>query len=99
MSKVTISPDQTHPSQVEVHRAFTTPVLQDVKVNMNLMPVAPSLEAIKPFLPMFMDIEPKRENAYGPLTPLACPHDSLTAQRTALGWSSSYFTCNSFYQT
>ena len=86
VSKVTISPDQTRPSEPEVQRAFATPVLQEVKVNTNLMPVAPSLEAIKPFSPIFMDIEPKRENAYG-LAPMARPRVASTARRTALGWS------------
>ena len=67
VSKITISPDQTPPSNVEeVHKALATPVWKEFKVNMNVKSsTVPSLEAIKPFSPMFLDVEPKRENAYG----------------------------------
>ena len=85
---MTISPDQTRPSNVEeVQKTFATPVLQEVKVNTNVKAsTAPSIEAIKPFSPMFLDVEPKRENAYG-LAPLARPRVPSNARRTALGWS------------
>ena len=58
MSKITILLDQTHPSDVEeeVKKAFSMPVLQEVKVNMNITSAEPPLEAIKPFLPLFLDI-------------------------------------------
>ena len=91
VSKITISPDQTRPSNKveEVPKAFATPVLQEIKVNTNNVKpssVVPSLEAIKPFSPIFLDVEPKRENAYG-LAPVARPRVPLNARRTALGWS------------
>ena len=91
MSKITISPDQTRPSNKveEVQKAFATPVLQEVKVNTNSVKpssTVPSLEAIKPFSPIFLDVEPKRENAYG-LAPMARPRVPSNARRTALGWT------------
>ena len=88
VSKITLSPDQTRPSNVEeVQKTSATPVLQEVKVNTNVKSsTLPSLEAIKPFSPMFLDVEPKRENAYG-LAPAARPRVPSNARRTALGWS------------
>jgi serine/arginine repetitive matrix protein 2 len=88
VSKITISPDQTRPSNVEeVQKALATPVLQEVKVNTNVKSsTVPSLEAIKPFSPIFLDVEPKRENAYG-LAPAARPRVPSNARRSALGWS------------
>ena len=90
VSKITISPDQARPSKnVDVQQVFTTPVLQEVKVNTNIVvksSTVPSLEAIKPFSPIFLDVEPKRENAYG-LAPAARPRVPSNARRTALGWS------------
>lgn len=50
------------------------------------MPAAPSLQALKPFSPLVVDIEPKRENAFG-LAPDVRPRVGSTARRTALGWS------------
>jgi serine/arginine repetitive matrix protein 2 len=67
-------------------RTFGTPVLQQIPVNHNILSVAPSLEALKPFSPLSLDIEPKRENAFG-LAPSARPRVASTARRTALGWS------------
>jgi hypothetical protein len=88
VSKTTISPDQSRPCNVEeVEKLLATPVLQEVKVNTNVKsPTAPTLESIKPFSPMFLDVEPKRENAYG-LAPTARPRVPSIARRTALGWS------------
>ena len=87
VSKITISPDQSRPSNVEVQKTLSTPILQEVKVNTNVKSsTAPSLESIKPFSPIFLDIEPKRENAYG-LAPAARPRVPSNARRTALGWS------------
>ena len=85
-----ILPDQTRPSNKveEVLKAFTMPVLQEIKVNTNNVKpssVVPSLEAIKPFSPIFLYVEPKRENAYS-LAPVARPQVPLNARRTALGW-------------
>jgi hypothetical protein len=64
VSKITISPDQARPTNVEeVQNALATSVLQEVKVNTNIRSsTLPSLEAIKPFSPLFLDVEPKREN-------------------------------------
>jgi serine/arginine repetitive matrix protein 2 len=64
------------------------PVLQQIPINhnTNLMPAAPSLEALKPFSPLFVDVEPKRENAFG-LAPAVRPRVGSTARRTALGWT------------
>ena len=88
VSKTTISPDQARPCNIEeIEQALATPVLQEVKVNTNIKSsTAPSLEAIKPFSPIFLDVEPKRENAYG-LAPMARPRVPSNARRTALGWS------------
>jgi serine/arginine repetitive matrix protein 2 len=63
VSKITISPDQIRPTHVEeVPKALATPVLQEVKVNMNVKSSAvPSLEAIKPFSTMFLDVEPSKK--------------------------------------
>ena len=53
-------------SSEEIQKAFTTPVLQEAKVNTNVTSTAaPSLKAIKPFSLLFLDVEPKRENTYG----------------------------------
>jgi hypothetical protein len=84
VSKVTISPEKIRPSQVQ--QVSTTPVLQEVNINANVKSTAPSLDALKPFSPLFMDVEPKRENAYG-LAPMARPRVPSNARRTALGWS------------
>ncbi|KAG6865214.1 hypothetical protein C0991_004415 [Blastosporella zonata] len=62
------------------------PVLRQVPINHNIMSAAPSLEALKPFSSLVVDIEPKRENAFG-LAPHARPRVASTARRTALGWS------------
>ena len=56
----------------EVQKALATQVLQEVKANINVKSSVLSLEAVKPFFPMFLDVEPKKENAYS-LAPLACP--------------------------
>jgi serine/arginine repetitive matrix protein 2 len=74
VSKITISPGQTRPSNVEeVQKTLSTPTLQEVDVNTNFKSsTVPSYESIKPFSPIFLDIEPKRENAYG-LAPIARP--------------------------
>ena len=64
------------------------PALKEVKVNMNVKSsTGPSLEATKPFS-IFLNVEPKRQNAYG-LAPTAyCrPRVPSNARRTALGWS------------
>ncbi|TFK33165.1 hypothetical protein BDQ12DRAFT_448473 [Crucibulum laeve] len=88
IAKVTTSPEQTRPSNADLHRSFATPaaVLQQILVNANIMPSAPSLEALKPFSPFMMNVEPKRENAFG-LAPNARPRVASTTRRTALGWS------------
>ena len=81
MSKIMVSSDQIHPNVEEVQKALAMLVLQEVKANMNVKSSSvPSLEAVKPFLPMF----PKRENAYS-LAPMAHPRVPSNARRTALG--------------
>ena len=62
------------------------PALKEVKVNTKVSSTVPSLEAIKPFSSIFLDVEPKRENAYS-LAPTARPRVPSNARRTALGWS------------
>lgn len=88
VSKMTLSPDQTRSSNVEVQQPppLATPVLQQVHINQNIMPTAPSLDVLKTFSPLCMDIEPKRENAYG-LAPAARPRVPSVTRRSALGWS------------
>ena len=61
-------------------------VLQQINVNHNILSPAPSLDALKPFSPLVVDVEPKRENAFG-LAPHARPRVGSTARRTALGWT------------
>ncbi|KAF9457373.1 hypothetical protein BDZ94DRAFT_1175700 [Collybia nuda] len=78
------SPEKKKQS-VSDSRVFGTP-LQQIPINHNILSVAPSLEALKPFSPLVVDIEPKRENAFG-LAPHARPRVASTARRTALGWS------------
>ena len=63
-----------------------TPVLQPIKPNKNIMAAAPSLEALKPFSPLVVDIEPKQEKAFGAPRE-ARPRVGSNARRTALGWS------------
>ena len=47
VSKITISLDQTRPCKnVEVQQTFATPVLQDLKINTNVISTAPSFEPI-----------------------------------------------------
>ena len=86
-TKTTLSPEAVRRTKKSTVDSERTPVLQPRLVNHNLA-AAPSLEAIKPFSPlaMPMDIEPKRENAFG-LAPNARPRVASTARRTALGWS------------
>jgi serine/arginine repetitive matrix protein 2 len=86
VTKVTISPEQIRPSNVAVQQVSAAPVLQEVHINANIMSTAPSLDALKPFSPLFLDVEPKRENAYG-LAPMARPRVASNARRSALGWS------------
>jgi len=83
---VTVSSERIRPSNPGVQQGFATPVLQEVNINANVMSTAPSLDALKPFSPLLMDVEPKKENAYG-LAPLARPRVPSNARRTALGWS------------
>lgn len=83
--KVTAPSPEKKKQSVSDARVFGTP-LQQIPVNHNILSVAPSLEALKPFSPLVVDIEPKRENAFG-LAPLARPRVASTARRTALGWS------------
>ena len=59
MSKTTISPNQTRPTNVEevpkaeVAKALATPLPYEIKVNANFKSSAvPSLQAIKPFSPL-----------------------------------------------
>ena len=59
----TISPEKTTAPVTEV--LTTTPVLRQVPVNANMMSVAPSINALKPFSPLAFDIKPKLENAFG----------------------------------
>jgi hypothetical protein len=75
------------PPSPEVHRT-PVPVLQQIPVNRNtnLMSAAPFLEALKPFSPLVIDVEPKRENAFG-LSPAGRPRVGSTARRTVLGWT------------
>jgi len=80
----TISPEKTTAPVTEVKVPTTTPVLRQVPVNMLF--VAPSIDALKPFLPLAVDIKPKRKNAFG-LAPNVRPRVGSTARRTALGWS------------
>ncbi|KAF8060726.1 hypothetical protein FPV67DRAFT_304096 [Lyophyllum atratum] len=81
------SPEKVQPTaHVNINRSIATPVLQQIPVNRNLMSAAPSLEALKPFSPLVLDMEPKRENAFG-LAPNARPRVGSNARRTALGWS------------
>ncbi|GLB36845.1 hypothetical protein LshimejAT787_0311320 [Lyophyllum shimeji] len=88
INKVTpLSPEKTPPAMTDnITRSVATPVLQDKPVNRNIISVAPSLEALKPFSPLVVDLEPKRENAFG-LAPNARPRVGSNARRTALGWA------------
>ncbi|KAF8957811.1 hypothetical protein BDZ97DRAFT_2061970 [Flammula alnicola] len=87
ISKGTLLPEQTWISNsiIDYQRI---PVLQQKPINKNIhmMTTAPSLEVLKPFSPLVMDIEPKHENAFG-LAPNVRPRVGSTARRTALGWS------------
>jgi len=82
----TISSEKTTAPVTEVKVPTTTPVLRQVPVNINTLSVAPSIDALKPFSPLAVDIEPKRENAFG-LAPNVRPRVGSTVRRTALGWS------------
>lgn len=82
LPKVTVSPEQTRSSKSS--NAHATPVLKPLPVNANTLSVAPSLEALKPFSPLVINIEPKRENAFGLA---ARPRVASSTRRSALGWS------------
>jgi hypothetical protein len=71
------------PPSPEVHRT-PVPVLQQIPINRNtnLISTAPSLETLKPFSPLAIKVEPKRENAFG-LASAARPRVGSTARRTA----------------
>ena len=61
------------------------PVLQQISVNQNVhMSTAPSLETLKPFSPLVVEL--KRETAFG-LAPAVRPRVGSTARRTAHGWT------------
>ncbi|KAG5641013.1 hypothetical protein DXG03_006381 [Asterophora parasitica] len=82
------SPEKVHPAKdINTTRSFGAPVLQQIPVNKNLVSAAaPALDIMKPSSPLVVDIEPKRENAFG-LAPHARPRVASTARRSALGWS------------
>lgn len=84
-AKATLSPEPVRRVKKSTAGSERTPVLRQRSINHNLA-AAPSLEVIKPFSPLVMDIEPKRENAFG-LAPNARPRVASNARRTALGWS------------
>jgi hypothetical protein len=86
--KPVISPENTNrPSNADLTRSFNTPVLQQVPVNPNISSSpAPSLDVLKQFSPLTLEVEPKLENSFG-LTPAARPRVGSIARRTAFGWS------------
>ena len=63
--KITISPEKTITPAMEVKVPTATPVLRQVPVDANRLSVAPSIDALKPFSPLAVDIEPKCENTFG----------------------------------
>ncbi|KAG5650532.1 hypothetical protein H0H81_011921 [Sphagnurus paluster] len=67
-------------------RSFGNAVLQQLPVNANITIAVPASEASKSLSASCMDIEPKRENAFG-LAPNARPRVPSNARRSALGWS------------
>ncbi|KAG6916979.1 hypothetical protein DXG01_004408 [Tephrocybe rancida] len=79
------SPENAQPTKSIAAPHMNAPVLQQIHINNNIL-AAPALDTLKPFSPLVMDIEPKRENAFG-LAPNARPRVGSTARRTALGWS------------
>ncbi|KAF8872637.1 hypothetical protein BD779DRAFT_1572174 [Infundibulicybe gibba] len=87
ITKTAPSPEPLRMMMPDTHRPLhTPPVLQQVPVNSNIMSAVPTLDALKPFSPLVLDVEPKRENAFG-LAPAARPRVASTARRSALGWS------------
>jgi len=82
----TISPEKMTAPVTEVRVPTTTPALRQVLVNTSTLSATPSIDALKPFSPLSVDIEPKRENAFG-LAPNVRPRVGSTARRMALGWS------------
>ena len=90
-AKSTMLPEKTRSSFAELNKASfadlkKTPVLQPINSNKNIMAAAPSLEALKPFSPLVVDIEPKQEKAFV-LARDGRPRVGSNARRTALGWS------------
>lgn len=93
-AKSTLSPQHSRRNNTSKNVNATidsqrTPVLQPRILedkNVKVSSAAPALGVLKPFSPLVMDIEPKRENAYG-LAPNARPRVGSNARRTALGWS------------
>ncbi|KAF8878425.1 hypothetical protein BD779DRAFT_1663807 [Infundibulicybe gibba] len=87
ITKTAPSPEPLRMTMPDIHRPLhTPPVLQQVPVNSNIISAVPTLDALKPFSPLVLDVEPKRENAFG-LAPAARPRVASTARRSALGWS------------
>ena len=84
--KPLMSPENARPSNADLHRSFNTPVLQQVPVNPNILSPAPALDLLKQFSPLMLEVEPKRENAFG-LAPTVRPRVGSVARRTAFGWS------------
>jgi len=82
----TISPEKMTAPVTEVRVPTTTPALRQVLINTNTLSATPSIDALKPFSPLSVDIRPKRENAFR-LAPNVRPRVGSTACRTALGWS------------
>ena len=63
--KITISPEKTIMPMIEVKVPTATFILYQVPVNANRLSVTPSIDALKNFSPLAVDIEPKCENMFG----------------------------------
>ena len=92
--KTSISPDQNHPSTLDIARSFvsaqppmqtSTPVLQQVSIHPNIQspPVIDGLKSESPFVSLD---EPKVTKTFG-LSATARPRVPSTSRKTPSGWS------------
>lgn len=85
--KIKVNQDQPSPSEASpptpVFVPFKPSVLQPVVHDHNIMSPAPTLDVLKPFSPLVVEVKPKRESVFG----TARPRVGSNARRSNLGWS------------
>lgn len=87
-TSVTSEEAQAALSELDGSRSFSAAALQPIPVNPNIENSAsvPSLEALKSFSPLALDLSAEAKNLFGPSAGVR-PRVPSNARRSALGWS------------